>query len=391
MIALLSRLFIRDRENYSSPTVRRAYGMLCGGVGIILNILLFAGKFLAGTIAKSVAVTADAFNNLADAGSSIITIIGFKLSGQKPDPEHPFGHGRIEYISGLLVSAAIILMGVELLKSSVEKIVNPTDTVYTTLTMIILAVSIATKLYMTLYNRRMGKKVNSTSLMATSADSLSDSIATGVVLLSAIVSKLFGLRIDGWCGLLVALFVLYSGVKSVKETIAPLLGQIPDAEFVANIESIVLSYDGISAVHDLIVHDYGPGRMIVSLHAEMPVNADSDIFEMHDVIDNAERRLRDELGCDATIHMDPVAEDDEATQMLKAHMLEALKGIDSELHMHDFRIVPGPTHTNLIFDVVVPFGFRLSDDEVKRILSNAASAMSGGRYYTVVTIDRPFV
>ncbi len=391
MITLLSKLFIKNRTDYGDHKVRSAYGVLCGAVGIMLNILLFAGKLIAGSISRSVAVTADAFNNLSDAGSSIISMLGFKLASQKPDKEHPFGHGRFEYIAGLLVSAAIILMGFELLKSSIEKIIEPKAVEFSVLTVVLLAVFIAVKVYMFIYNRRIGKRINSPTLHATAVDSLSDSIATSVVLVSALVSRFTGLAVDGWCGALVSVFVLYSGVRSMRSTIAPLLGQKPDPEFVERIENIVTSFDGISGIHDLVIHDYGPGRRMISLHAEVPMTESDNVFEAHDIIDNAERRLRAELGCDVTIHLDPVALNDERAQHLKEEMTAALEKIDPALMLHDFRIVPGPTHTNMIFDVVVPFDFRLSPEQVKKEIDKAAERIEGGQYYAVVTIDRPFV
>lgn len=390
MIKLLSRLFIKEYQNYESPDVRSAYGILCGGVGIFLNILLFAGKFIAGSLAKSVAVTADAFNNLSDAGSSVITLLGFRLARQKPDPEHPFGHGRIEYLSGLLVSAAIILMGIELFKSSLEKILHPEKIEFSLLTACILAISILVKLYMVFYNRSIGKKINSATLAATSQDSLSDCISTGVVLISGLIAHFFRLNIDGYCGLLVAAFVIYSGINSIKDTISPLLGSPPDQEFVERIESIVKSYPSISGIHDLIVHDYGPGRLIISLHAEMPVTDKLNIFEMHDIIDSAERKLKEELGCGVTIHLDPVANDDELTRSLKERMIDILHTISPELSLHDFRVVPGPTHTNLIFDVVVPFGVQIAFSEIRERIDDSIKTMDDGIYYAVISFDRPF-
>lgn len=391
MITLLSKLFIKNRGDYGSERVRGAYGLLTGAFGILLNVLLFAGKLTAGSLARSVAVTADAFNNLSDAGSSIITMLGFRLASEKPDPEHPFGHGRFEYISGLLVSAVIILMGFELLKSSIGKIIKPEPVDFSALALVILAVSVAVKLYMWFYNRSIGKKINSPALFATAEDSLSDSVATFVVLLSALIARFTGLRIDGWCGALVSLFVLYSGFKSAKETIAPLLGRSPDPELVERIERTVTAFDGIEGIHDLIIHDYGPGRLIVSLHAEVPMHPGDDVFAVHDIIDNAERALRKELGCSATIHLDPVAADDALTAELKAQMCAALKAIGEELALHDFRVVPGPTHTNMIFDVVVPYDFPLAPEQVKAEIEAAARGMDAGQYYAVVTVDRPLV
>ncbi len=390
MIKLLSKLLIKDHENYDSSAVRSAYGVLCGAFGIFLNILLFTGKFIAGSIAKSVAVTADAFNNLADAGSSIITLLGFRLASQKPDTEHPFGHGRIEYISGLMVSAAIILMGIELLKSSFEKILHPEAIKFSVLTAIILTVSILVKLYMSIYNRSIGKKIKSPALFATSQDSLSDCIATSVVLITSLISHFFKLNIDGYCGLAVAIFVIYSGINSIKDTISPLLGKPTEPEFIEKIEAIIASYSDISGIHDLIVHDYGPGRRMISLHAEMPVTNNTDIFEMHDIIDNAERRLGQELGCEATIHLDPIAGNDQLTGSLKQRMVDILHSLSPELSLHDFRVVPGPTHTNLIFDIVVPFNEKRSFDEIRKHISDSLEMMDDGIYYAVVSFDRPY-
>ena len=394
MLKFLAKMFIKTPREYDDPATRRAYGVLCGAIGILLNILLFAGKFIAGSLAKSVAVTADAFNNLADAGSSVITMIGFRLAGQKPDKEHPFGHGRFEYIAGLLVSAAIILMGVELLKTSVEKIIAPQAVEFSVLTAVILVFSVAVKIYMAVYNGSLGKKLASPALAAAAKDSLSDSIATAVVLVSSAVGHFLRINIDGWCGAAVAVFVLRAGIMSVRDTLAPLLGTEPDPEFVKRINDIVLSYPEISAIHDLIIHDYGPGRQIISLHAEMPTESGSDIFKLHDIVDNAERRLRQELGCDATIHLDPVAAEDEQTQMLHERMEAALFEINSGLTMHDFRIVPGPTHTNLIFDVVVPYENKMPQAEILEKIEYAAaelpSGKNGGKYYAVVRFDRPF-
>ena len=382
MLKFLAKLFIKTPREYDDPATRRAYGVLCGAVGILLNILLFAGKFIAGSLAKSVAVTADAFNNLADAGSSVITMIGFRLAGQKPDKEHPFGHGRFEYIAGLLVSAAIILMGVELLKTSVEKIIAPQAVEFSVLTAVILVFSVAVKIYMAVYNGSLGKKLASPALAAAARD-------------SSAVGHFLRINIDGWCGAAVAVFVLRAGIMSVRDTLAPLLGTEPDPEFVKRINDIVLSYPEISAIHDLIIHDYGPGRQMISLHAEMPTESGSDIFKLHDIVDNAERRLRQELGCDATIHLDPVAAEDEQTQMLHERMEAALFEINSGLTMHDFRIVPGPTHTNLIFDVVVPYDNKMPQAEILEKIEYAAeelpSGKNGGKYYAVVRFDRPFM
>ena len=390
MIKLLSRIFIKDYNNYESPAVRSSYGVLCGGFGIFLNILLFIGKFLAGTLAKSVSITADAFNNLADAGSSIITLLGFRLARQKPDTKHPFGHGRIEYIAGLLVSAAIILMGFELAKSSISKIISPEPIEFSVLTAAILVCSILVKLYMVFYNKSIGKKIKSATLGATSLDSCSDCIATSVVLVSSLIAHFFKINIDGYCGVLVAAFVIYSGIRALQETITPLLGQAPDREFIERIQKLIEEFPEITGIHDLIVHDYGPGRLMISLHAEMPVYEDSDIFAMHDIIDNAERLLSKELECLVTIHLDPTRSNDEKVAELKAKTVNVLHGISPELSLHDFRVVPGPTHTHLIVDVVIPFDLKLKEDEITEKLNSAVSEWDDAKYYVVASFDRPY-
>ena len=387
MVQLLARYFIKNYEQTESPSVRQSYGVLCGSVGIGFNILLFIGKFLAGLISNSIAITADAFNNLSDAGSSLITLIGFKMAGQKPDTEHPFGHGRIEYLTGLLVSLLILLMGVELIKSSVSKILHPEATECTPVVAGILIVSILVKLYMYLYNRSTGRKIDSAAMMATAADSLSDMLSTSVVLIATLIGKFTGLQIDGWCGLLVGIFILYAGFSAAKDTISPLLGQPPQKEFVEKIESIVQSYPQVLGIHDLIVHDYGPGRVMISLHAEVP--ASGDMLHLHDTIDNIERQLHRELHCDAVIHMDPVMNDDEETQELKKQVTCCLHELDKSLNLHDFRIVKGPTHTNIIFDILVPFKFQLSDAEISRFIEEKIHSISAS-YYAVINIDKDY-
>lgn len=389
MISLLAKWFIRDRENVADPAVRRAYGTLCGAVGIGWNILLFIGKFVAGTLSGSIAVTADAFNNLSDAGSSAVTLLGFRLAGRKPDTDHPFGHGRMEYISGLAVAGMILLMGVELGKSSVEKIVNPADVTFGVLPVVILAVSILVKLYMAFYNHAVGKKIGSAAMAATAADSRSDAISTSAVLAAMLVQRFAGIHIDGWVGLVVAVLILITGVKAAKETLDPLLGQPPEEEFVKEIESIVMSHEKICGIHDLVVHDYGPGRVMITLHAEVP--AHENILELHDEIDLAEHELARQLGCVATIHMDPIVTDDGATAALRQQVAELVKTIDERITIHDFRTVPGPTHTNVIFDAVVPFDEKLSHDEVARRIRELVHGIEGGPYFAVVEVETSYV
>lgn len=385
MITFLSGLLIKNSEDIKNPSVRQAYGILCGAVGIFLNLCLFAGKFAAGAVSHSIAITADAFNNLSDAGSSIITLIGFRMAGQKPDPNHPFGHGRIEYVSGLLVSMMILLMGIELLKSSVSKILHPQELAFSPVIILILLVSILVKCYMFFYNNRLGQKFSSAAMKATAADSLSDTLATSVVLVSTVIAHFSGLSIDGWCGLLVGLFICYTGVSAARDTISPLLGQAPDREFVQQITDTVLAHEGILGLHDLIVHNYGPGRVLISLHAEVP--ADGSILVLHDLIDTIEHELHDTLNCHAVIHMDPVMTDDEETQRLKSLVSHILTEIEPSLTMHDFRIVTGPTHTNLIFDVVTPYRFPLSDEALKREISTRIQQQDPS-CFSVIEIDK---
>ncbi len=361
MIQLLSSIFIKNRDNTADPVVRTAYGTLCSIFGIFLNLLLFAGKLACGLISGSIAITADSFNNLADAGSSIVTLFGFRLANMKPDPEHPFGHGRFEYISGLVVSFAIILMGFELAKSSVSAISKPEPVEFSLLSLIILAVSVAVKLYMAFYNRRIGKKISSAAMDATAKDSLSDALSTGVILVIAIVTPYIPLAIDGWAGLVVSALILWAGINSVKDTISPLLGQSPDKEFVSEIEKLVMSYPDVSGIHDLVVHDYGPGRLMISLHAEVPVSM--DIGVAHDMIDNIEAHLAKELNCHAVIHMDPVDYNDPKTIELRTKVDEIVKGLCGNASVHDFRVVYGNTHTNLVFDAVLPFDSDLCEKD----------------------------
>ena len=387
MIKLLAKIFIKDSQNTADSKVRVAYGYLCGAVGIALNILLFAGKIIAGTISGSVAVTADAFNNLSDAGSSIISLIGFRLASQKPDPHHPFGHGRFEYIASLIISIIIVLMGFELGKSSFEKIVAPQAVEYSAVTFAVLGVSVLVKLYMFFYNNSVGKKIDSATMRATAMDSISDAVSTGAVLISAVIAMFTNLALDGWMGLVVAVFIMVTGFKSAKETIDSLLGTPPSPEFVKQIEDMALQYDDIIGVHDMIVHNYGPGRTFVSLHAEVP--SDGDIVAIHDTVDNAEREIAKKLGCLVTIHMDPVDVHDEHTAQLREKVSEIIKQINPDITFHDFRVVSGPTHTNLIFDIVSPMDCGLSDQELADTIADKIHQCNES-YFAVINVDKDF-
>lgn len=388
MITFLASLFIKDSKNYKEPSVRQAYGVLSGAVGIGLNILLFFGKWLAGTISGSIAITADAFNNLSDAGSSIITLIGFRLSGQEPDPEHPFGHGRMEYISGLLVSIAILVMGFELIWSSIGKLRSPEPIESSTLVFGILIASILVKLYMFFYNHSLSKKIESAAMKATSVDSLSDTVATTLVLIATLISKYTGLLLDGWFGILVGLFILYTGGSTLKETIDLLLGQPPKQEFIDEIKEIVLGHSMVHGVHDLIVHDYGPGRVMISLHAEVDVNG--DIQDIHEQIDHIEHELQEKLHCSATIHMDPIVTDDKEVLAMKAKVEEMVHFLDESFSMHDFRMVKGSTRTNLIFDVEVPRKTSYTDNEIVNWLKERIHELPGSKYFAVIQIDHEY-
>lgn len=387
MIQILSNFFIGKNPDTTDPQVRQKYGILSGTVGICFNILLFIGKLLVGLLSNSIAILADAFNNLSDAGSSIITLIGFKIAGQKPDSDHPFGHGRLEYISGLLVSMIIIYMGIELVRTSFNRILHPEDLQFSPLLLVILIASILIKCYMYIYNRSISLRIKSAAMMATAKDSLSDTISTFVVLICTLLSHYYGIHLDGWCGIVVGVFILYTGYQAAKETIDPLLGQAPEPEFVDQIEEIIMSYPEVLGIHDLIVHNYGPGRTMISVHAEVP--ADGDILVLHDAIDIIEHSLREKLHCHAVIHMDPICTDDPETIALKEDVTKYVSELSSELSLHDFRLVKGPTHTNVIFDLLVPFDFTLTDAELIKNITAHIQSMEGC-YFAVIEIDKKY-
>ena len=385
---LIRRFLGGDRDKTGDARVREKYGILSGCVGLVCNFLLFAAKLLIGFATGAISVAADAVNNLSDAGSSIITLVGFRMSGQEPDPDHPFGHGRIEYLAGLIVSGIILLMAAELIKSSVSKILHPEELTFSPVIVAILAASILVKLYMYSYNRKIAAAIDSAAMKATATDSLSDSLATLAVLLATLADHFTGLHIDGWCGLLVGLFICRAGISAARDTINPLLGQPPEKEFVEQIRRIVLSHPDVLGMHDLIVHNYGPGRVMISLHAE--VSAKGDILRLHDTIDNIERELQKQLRCNAVIHMDPIENDDAETEKQKKAVLAILAEIDPNITMHDFRIVQGPTHTNLIFDVMIPYGFQISDAQLKSRIESEIRKKNP-EYYAVINIDKDYM
>ena len=368
--------------------MRERYGVLSGGVGIFLNLLLSLGKFFAGVVTGSIAVTADAFNNLSDAGSSVVTLVGFKLAGQKADDGHPFGHGRIEYLAGLLVSLLILMVGVELGKTSIEKIVQPEEVAFSILSVGILVCSILIKLWMSLFNRKLGKRIHSAAMQATATDSLSDVVATSAVLAGTLIGHFAHVSIDGWIGVVVAVFILRAGWGAAKDTLNPLLGTAPDPELVKAIQQLVLSHEQVVGMHDLVIHDYGPGRRMCSFHAEVPEG--DDIMEAHDGIDHIEREIQEKFGIETTAHMDPIATGDSEVARLREQVSELVREIDPDMSIHDFRLTRGPRHSNLIFDVVVPHRCRLSDEEIRRRITEAAEQVVPG-CYVVLQLDRSYV
>ncbi len=389
MLSLLVKLFIKNPDNTQDSLTREKYGILTGILGIFLNLLLFFSKLLAGLFTKSIAIIADALNNLSDAGSSLLTIIGFKIANKKADAEHPFGHGRFEYITGLIVSCLIIVMGFELFRSSIDAIISPSPLKNMTLfSVLILITSIIVKLYMYIYNHTTAKKISSSAMEATAKDSLSDTISTIIVLFSLILTKIANIQIDGYAGLFVSLFILYSGFSAAKETIEPLLGTAPSKKFTDEIEKTVLAYKPVMGVHDLVVHDYGPGRKFISLHAEVPGNG--NFFEIHDVIDNAEFELSHKFNCDAVIHMDPIDSTNKKVNELKQLALNEAKKIDSNFTVHDFRIVPGKTHINIIFDVVKPRSCKLSDNIIIKTIVEGVHK-TNPTWHCKITVDNCFI
>ncbi len=382
----LIRRFVRNPDDTRSPAVRYAYGRLAGIAGLVCNLLLFIAKLLIGLLAGSLAIIADAFNNLSDAGSTIVTLVGFKLSSAPADRDHPFGHGRMEYLSAMAVAVLIILAGFELATSAVDKIIHPTAANNSLITVIILIAAIGVKLWMAFFSHRIGKTIDSDALMAAAIDSRNDVICTSLVLSNALIGLFTSLTLDGYFGLAVALFVIWSGFSVIRETVSPLLGQAPDEQLVQDIKDTVLSYDGVVGIHDMMVHDYGPGRIIASLHAEVP--CDQDILHSHDTIDRIERDLMEKFNIITCIHMDPIDTDDPETLRLKALTETELHAIDERFTLHDFRVVSGPSHTNLIFDAVVPFDYN-GKDTLPSLLHDRIHAIDD-RLFTVVRVETQY-
>lgn len=387
MTKLLIKLFIFDSENTADDRVRTSYGVLSGCVGIVLNTVLSVAKMVFGIITRSISIIADGANNLFDALSSVISLVGFKISGKPADDEHPFGHGRAEYVSALTLAFVVLIMGIELVKSSVDKLRNPEAVIFSLPAVIVLIIAIAAKIWLAVFNTKVGKKINSITVDAVVKDSIGDIAATSATLIALVASKFTALPVDAFMGIIVAGFIIYTGISIIKDTLGPLLGEPPDNSIVVEIEQKVLSYDGIVGIHDLVLHTYGHSKLFGSIHAEVP--ASTDVMVSHDTIDLIEREIRDALGIELTIHMDPVLVDDERTDTLKALVYEIVAGIDSRITLHDFRVVDGPTHTNLIFDLVVPRKFTMSENELL-VAVNEKVKESDERYFAVITVDHSY-
>ena len=385
MTKLLLKWFVKDYENKESPKVRNRVGRLSGITGILCNVLLFAGKLTVGLLTGSVSITADAMNNLSDAASSIVTLIGFKLAERPADEEHPYGHARYEYLSGLAVAGMILIIGFELAKTSVEKIIRPEAVTFTVPALIILLASIAVKLWLSVFNRKLGKHINSGTLLATSADSRNDVISTAVVLTAAVVEHFTNWRVDGYMGLAVALFILYSGITMARDTISPLLGEAASPELRNLIVDILDNEPYVLGYHDLMVHDYGPGQRFASLHVEMDQREDPLLC--HEIIDNLERRCLQKHNIHLVIHYDPVVTDDPEQDFLRETIQNVLSECDSRLTLHDFRMVRGTGHTNLIFDIALPQHMKGREKEIKAGIQKALDALDQGTFYTVITFD----
>ena len=388
MTNFIIKKFIKDYENVNEPKVRESYGTVSSITGIVVNVMLSAGKILTGILFNSISVTADGVNNLSDGASSIITLIGFKISGKPADKDHPFGHARMEYLAGLILGIAILLVGVELIKTSFNKIINPVKTVFSIEMTVVLIISILVKLWLSVFYNKLGSKISSATIKAARTDSRNDVVATTVVLLSVFISKLTGYEVDGYVGILVALFVLYSGYDILRDILNPILGEMPDGEFISSIENKIISYDGIVNIHDLVVHNYGPNRYFATVHAE--VNAKEDILKSHDLIDNIERELARELNINLVIHLDPIITDDEEINELRGMTDKIVKSIDERLTMHDFRVVKGETHTNLIFDVVVPVDYDIKSSKLVSLIEKEVQNKNE-TYFAVVTVDKNYV
>lgn len=383
---MLAKLFIKDYKNVNEPKVRNAYGILATVVGLICNVILCAAKIAVGVLSKSMAILADGLNNFTDAGSSVVSMLGFRWANKPADKEHPFGHARYEYITGLIIAFIVLFLGFELIVSSVEKITAGEKTVATVIMMAVLAFSVVVKFGMFFYYRSVSRKIGSGSLKAAGADSLNDCISTIAILVCTVITYFTGTELDGYVGIAVALFIVFNGIKLIKETMSPLLGEKPSPSLVKKISEEICAYDGVKGIHDLIVHNYGPNRYFASVHVE--VDAKTDVLESHELADTIEREFL-EKGINLVIHMDPVIVDDERVNALKQIAVDAVKNIDESLTLHDFRVVWGENRKNLIFDVVVPYGFRLTDKELISSIDEKIKETDPAAY-PVISVDKDF-
>lgn len=388
MSKLLVKLFIKNYDDTKNPSVREKYGYLGSITGIIVNVLLAVAKYLIGAASNSIAITADAVNNLSDSVSCVITLVSFKMANMKPDKEHPFGHGRIEYVAALIVGFIVELMGYELIKSSIDKIRHPEAVVFSVPALVVLLISIGGKIWLALFNGYLGKRIDSTAMSAVVTDSISDTTATTVTLISLIVSIFTDLPIDGYMGIVVSLFILYSGFGILKESIGIILGTPPDKELVDELVDYIMSHEEILGIHDLVIHSYGATRTFASVHTE--ISADGDLLRAHDTIDSIERHVKEKFGIELVIHMDPIVTNDETTEKYYELIHKAIKDYDDKLSIHDFRVVEGPTHTNLIFDIVVPYRYKLTDKELMNEVTELIHQINGS-YFPVITVDHSYI
>ncbi len=388
MSEIILRLFIKNHQDTKNPGVREKYGYLGSITGIIINILLAAAKYLIGVITNSIAITADAVNNLSDSVSCVITLVSFKMANMKPDKEHPFGHGRIEYVAALIVGFIVELMGYELIKSSIEKIRNPEAVVFSVPAVIVLLISIGGKIWLAVFNRHLGKKIDSPAMSAVVTDSISDTTATAITLISLVASLFTDFPLDGYMGIVVSLFILYSGFGILKESVGIILGKPPEKELVDELVEFIMSHDEILGIHDLVIHSYGATRTFASVHTE--ISSDGDLLKAHDTIDSIERLTKEKFGIELVIHMDPIVTNDEKTERYYQYIHKTVKDFDSSLSIHDFRVVEGPTHTNLIFDIVIPHKYKLTEKELIAEISNLVNS-ENENYFLVITVDNCYI
>lgn len=388
MSELLLRLFIKNHQDTKNPDIREKYGYLGSVTGIIINIFLAAAKYLIGIITNSIAITADAVNNLSDSVSCVITLVSFKMANMKPDKEHPFGHGRIEYVAALIVGFIVELMGYELIKSSIGKIRNPEAVVFSVPAVIVLLISIGGKIWLAVFNRHLGKKIDSPAMSAVVADSISDTTATAITLISLVVSLFTDFPLDGYMGIVVSLFILYSGFGILKESVGIILGKPPEKELVDELVEFIMSHDEILGIHDLVIHSYGATRTFASVHTE--ISSDGDLLRAHDTIDSIERLTKEKFGIELVIHMDPIVTNDEKTESYYQYIHKTVKDFDSSLSIHDFRVVEGPTHTNLIFDIVIPHKYKLTEKELIDEINNLVHK-DNENYFLVITVDNCYI